>query len=89
MDVGGASGCGVHSCLKAENTMRFYHLVVLREYLACTGPDYLGEARSFMEIGVRPVRYEDLNSDLPVCITRDFLLIQSVTGLHYYYEFYL
>ena len=47
MDVGGASGRGVHSCLKAENTMRFYHLVVLREYLACTGPDYLGEARSF------------------------------------------
>ena len=34
-----------------------------------------------MEIGVGPVRYGDLNSDLPVCITQDFLLIQTVTGL--------
>ena len=36
-----------------------------------------------MEIGVGPARYEDLNSDLPVCtsIRQDFLLIQSVTGL--------
>ena len=58
MDVGGASGRGVHSCLKAENTMRFYHLVVLREYLACTGPDYLGEARSYYgnRRGTRAVR---------------------------------
>jgi hypothetical protein len=30
---------------------------------------------------VGPARYEDLNSDLPVCITQDFLLIQTVTGL--------
>ena len=34
-----------------------------------------------MEIGVGPARYRDLNSDLPVCITQDFLLIQTVTGL--------
>lgn len=34
-----------------------------------------------MEVGVGPARYEDLNSDLPVCITQDFLLIQTVTGL--------
>ena len=34
-----------------------------------------------MEVGVGPARYEDLNSDLPVCITQVFLLIQPVTGL--------
>ena len=28
-----------------------------------------------------PARYGDLNSDLPVCITQEFLLIQSVTSL--------
>ena len=33
-----------------------------------------------MEIGVGPVWYRDLNSDLLVCITQDFLLIQTVTG---------
>ena len=34
-----------------------------------------------MEIGMGPAQYGDLNSDLPVCITQDFLHIQSVTGL--------
>ena len=49
-------------------------------------PDYLGEVenrRTFYgnrRVCVDP-RYEDLNSDLPICITQDFLLIQSVTGL--------
>ena len=56
----------------------------VREYLACTGPDYLGEVETndlSMEVGVGPARYGDLNSDLPVCITQDFLLIQLVTSL--------
>ena len=55
-----------------------------REYLAYSGPDYIGEVKKrepFMEIGVGPAQYRDLNSDLPVCITQDFLLIQTVTGL--------
>jgi len=30
-----------------------------------------------MEEGVGPARYRDLNSDLPVCITQDFLLTMS------------
>ena len=34
-----------------------------------------------MEVAVGAARYGDLNSDLPICITQDFLLIQSVTGL--------
>jgi len=55
-----------------------------RQYLACIGPDCLGKVEinePFIEVGVGAARYGDLNSDLPICITQDFLLIQSVTGL--------
>ena len=61
-------------------------LSIVREYfkLACTGLDYLGEVEVndlSMEVGVGSAQYGDLNSDLPVCITQDFLLIQLVTSL--------
>ena len=49
-------------------------LSIVREYLACTGPDYLGEVEVndlSMEVGMGPARYGDLNSDLPVCIMQD------------------
>jgi hypothetical protein len=52
------------------------------------GPDRIVKGRSkiiepFMATGVGAARYEDLNSDLPVCISQDFLHIQTVTGLRF------
>ena len=49
-------------------------------------PDRIVQGRSkiiepFMATGVGAARYGDLNSDLPVCISQDFLHIQTVTGL--------
>ena len=35
----------------------------------------------FMATGVGAARYINSNSDLPVCISQDFLHIQTVTGL--------
>jgi len=50
------------------------------------GPDWIVQGRSkiiepFMATGVGATRYGDLNSDLPVCISQDFLHIQTVTSL--------
>jgi len=39
------------------------------------GPDDLGKVKNRQTLS----RYGDLNSDLPICLTQDFLLIQSVT----------